>query len=196
MEAPGVPWGAAPVRGPPSSCAAQSGAGAQAPLFPPLLSALAVPPEADLGSPRGPGSTLHPGSTTSGTSRDQGHVQDGHAPCPDRGNTRLPLWRKTQEADTCSSPQTSGFLISETRFLPVSERREPRASERPSLSVSAVPVPPAHGNPLYSWATTFRAPSDFLLKAGHTHTSPAVKAPPVLGDKDTDGTRGSFRGTH
>lgn len=125
MEAPGVPRGAAPVRGPPSSCTAQSGAGAQAPLFPPLLSALAVPPEADLGSPRGPGSTLHPGSTTSGTSRDQGHVQDGHAPCPDRGNTRLPLWRKTQEADTCSSPQTSGFLISETRFLPVSERREP-----------------------------------------------------------------------
>lgn len=84
MEAPGVPRGAAPVRGPPSSCAAQSGAGAQAPLFPPLLSALAVPSEADLGSPRGPGSTLHPGSTTSGTSRDQGHVQDGHAPCPDR----------------------------------------------------------------------------------------------------------------
>lgn len=31
MEAPGVPRGAAPVRGPPSSCAAQSGAGAQGP---------------------------------------------------------------------------------------------------------------------------------------------------------------------
>lgn len=144
MEAPGVPRGAAPVRGPPPAAQHSPELEPRPPSSLRFSQPWQCPQRQTSEAPGGLEALSTLDLPLRGPPETKVTCRTAMHPAPtDRGNTRLPLWRKTQEADTCSSPQTSGFLISETRFLPVSERREPRLQRNAPHSRSPLsPCPP------------------------------------------------------